>query len=250
MMRLLGVLAVLLPLTARAAPPELLVDGAASLTNAFTDIGTLWMAKGNRIKFNFAASSDLARQIEHGEAADIFASADEMWMDRLAKSRRIDPQTRFDLVGNTLVLVEKRDGLKTIELKPGVDLAGLLGPGGRLAVGDPTHVPAGIYAEQALRKLGLWDSVKDRLAPADSVRAALLMVERGETKAGIVYGTDVRVAPALAVAAIFPPDTHAPIRYPVAVVSHGHAADAAEFLAFLRTEPAQDVFQHYGFTSP
>jgi len=250
MMRLLCLLAVLLPFTARAASPELLVDAAASLTNAFTDIGTLWMAKGNRIKFNFAASSELARQIEHGEAADVFASADEEWMDRLAKGRRIRPDTRFDLVGNTLVLVEKRYGLKKIELKPGVDLVGLLGPGGRLAVGDPGHVPAGIYAEQALRKMGLWDSVKDRLAPADSVRAALLLVERGETLAGVVYGTDVRVAPALAVAAVFPADTHEPIRYPIAVVSHGHMTEAAQFLAFLRTQPAQDVFLHYGFTPP
>jgi molybdate transport system substrate-binding protein len=153
-------------------------------------------------------------------------------------------------VGNTLVLVEKRDGLKKIELKPGADLAGLLGPAGRLAVGDPAHVPVGIYAEQALRKLGLWESVKDRLAPADSVRAALMLVERGETNAGIVYSTDVRVAPAVSVAAIFPADTHEPIRYPVAVVSHGHAVEAAQFLAFLRTQPAQDVFLHYGFTPP
>jgi molybdate transport system substrate-binding protein len=250
MMRLLCLLAVVLPFTARAASPELLVDAAASLTNAFTDIGTLWMAKGNRIKFNFASSSELVRQIEHGEGADVFASADELWMDRLAKGRRIETATCFDLVGNTLVLVEKRDGLKKIELKPGADLAGLLGPAGRLAVGDPAHVPVGIYAEQALRKLGLWESVKDRLAPADSVRAALMLVERGETNAGIVYSTDVRVAPAVSVAATFPADTHEPIRYPVAVVSHGHAVEAAQFLAFLRTQPAQDVFLHYGFTPP
>jgi len=249
MFRLLCLLALLLPVSAQAAP-GLTVFAAASLTEALNDIGTLWKAKGHQINIVFAASSTLAQQIEHGAPADILASADELWMDRLAQKKRIDPATRTDLVGNTLVLVERKEDMKPIALKPGADLAGLLGPGGRLAVGDPTHVPAGIYAQQALEKLGLWESVKDRLAPTDSVRSALLLVGHGETQAGIVYITDVRALPGLAVAATFPADSHDPIRYPVAATRHASQPEATDFLAFLHSGPAQDVFNHYGFTPP
>ncbi len=248
LVRLLCLLALLLPTGAWAAP--LTVFAAASLTDALNDIGTLWRAKGHQVTFSFAASSTLAQQIEHGAPADVFISADELWMDRLAQKKRIDAATRIDLAGNTLVLVEQREGLKQFALKPGADLAALLGPGGRLAIGDPTNVPAGIYAKQALLKLGLWDSVKDRLAPADSVRSAVLLVAHGETRAGIVYLTDIKTIPGLGVAATFPADSHDPIRYPVAVTTHASVPEATEFMAFLHSEPAQDVFKHYGFTPP
>jgi molybdate transport system substrate-binding protein len=247
--RLFCLIALVLPLGARAAPAGLTVFAAASLTDAFNDIGTLWRAKGHQITFVYASSATLAAQIGHGAPADVFASADELWMDRLENEKRINPATRFDLVGNTLVLVERRDGLQKVKLGLNTDLAGLLGPGGRLAVGDTRHVPAGIYAKQALQRLNLWDSVKSRLAPAENVRAALLLVERGETRAGIVYGTDVRVAPSLAVAGTFPPGSHDPIIYPVAATTHA-APETDAFLAFLRSEAAQDVLVHYDFPKP
>jgi molybdate transport system substrate-binding protein len=231
--------------------PGLNVYAAASLTDAFRDIGNLWLAKGHaKISFNFASSGVLAQQIAHGAPANVFASADELWMDKLQAEHRIKPGTRSDVVSNALVLVEPKARLKPIQLKQGAKLASVLGPDGRLAVGEPGHVPAGIYAEQALRRLGLWDSVKARLAPADNVRSALMLVTSGEAPAGIVYATDARLTPMLGVAATFPPDSHDPIRYPVAVTASGGTTEALAFVAFLHTQPAQDVFVHYGFAPP
>jgi molybdate transport system substrate-binding protein len=249
LIRLLCLLALLLPVGSQAAQ-NLKVYAAASLTDALNDIHTLWLAKGHNFDVVSAASSTLAQEIGHGAPADIFISADELWMDWLAKNKRIDPATRSDLVGNTLVLVQRREGMKPFALGPGANLTSLLGPDGRLAVGDPTNVPAGIYAKQALQKLGLWESVKDRLAPADSVRSAVLLVGHGETQAGIVYLTDIKGLPGLGVAATFPADSHEPIRYPVAVTTHASLPEATDFLAFLHSEQAQDVFRHYGFTPP
>ena len=146
------------------------------------------------------------------------------------------------------MLVEPKDTLKPISLLQGASLDAVLGPAGRLAVGDPSHVPAGIYAQQALQKLGLWPSLQKRLAPADSVRSALRLVEVGEAPAGIVYATDVKTTPSLAVAGTFPASSHDPIRYPAAVVAD--TPDARAFLVFLSSQPAQDVFEHYGFVRP
>jgi molybdate transport system substrate-binding protein len=243
---ILALLLVACPLAARAA--GLTVFAAASLTDALTDIGSLWQAKGHKkIVFSFAGSSTLAQQIEHGAPADIFASADELWMDRLAKKHRIDPATRFDIAGNTLVLVTH--DRKKIDLSSAGPLLGLLGADGRLAVADTDHVPAGIYAAQALKKLGLWDALSGRLAPAEDVRSALLLVAHGEAPAGIVYATDVKTTPALSIAATFPDNSHDPIRYPVAATRHA-SPEAADFLAFLRTDDAHVVFLHYGFPPP
>jgi len=252
MRRGLVFLMLLLPLGAAAKPaPGLTVFAAASLTDALHDIGVLWQAQGHpALVFSFAASSTLARQIEQGAPADIFASADETWMDELAKHHKIDPGTRVDLVGNTLVLAERKATLKPIDLKPGADIIGLLGPGERLAVGDPTHVPAGIYAKQALQKLGLWAALASRLAPAEDVRAALMLVQHGETPAAIVYGTDVKFAPGVGVAGTFPADSHDPIRYPIAATPRGASKDGLAFLTFLHTDDAQVVFRHYGFPPP
>jgi molybdate transport system substrate-binding protein len=239
----------LLPFAAHAG--SLTVFAAASMTNAMQDIATLWEANGHKkIAFSFAASSALALQIEHGAPASLFLSADEKWMDELAKKNAILPKTRDDLVGNSLVLVEPKDKLKPIDLLKGSPVLALLGDQGRLAVGDPAHVPAGIYAQQALTKLGLWDKLKSRLAPADSVRSALRLVETGEAPAGIVYATDVGITPSLGVAATFPADSHDAIRYPVALTRAGDTKEGRAFLAFLHGGQARDVFDHYGFTAP
>ncbi len=248
-MRLLLAALLLLPLSARAAG-TLTVFAAASLTNAMQDIGNLWVAGGHgKVVFSFASSSTLAQQIEHGAPANVFVSADEKWMDELAGRAAIAPGTRHDLVGNELVLVERKAALKRIAIQSGMSMVSVLGSSARLAVGDPAHVPAGIYAEQALKKLGLWDAVQTRLAPADSVRSALRLVEVGEAPAGIVYATDVVVSPSLAVAGTFPPNSHDPIRYPAAVVRAGNTKAAREFLDFLTTQSARDVFSHYGFSN-
>jgi molybdate transport system substrate-binding protein len=231
-------------------PKPLTVFAAASLTDALNDIGVLWKAQGHQIVFSYASSSTLAKQIDAGAPADIFASADEKWMDDVATGGHILPETRADVVTNSLVLVEPTAHLKPMKLGAGLNLAPVLGASGRLAVGDTDHVPAGIYARQALQNLDAWDAVKDHLAPAESVRAALRLVEIGEAPAGIVYATDVKGVPAVGIAGIFPPASHDPITYPFAAVKGGHVQDADAFLAFLHTEPAKDVFRHYGFTFP
>ncbi len=242
-------LVLLLVFSARA--DALTVFAAASMTNAMQDVGVLWQAKGyKKVVFSFASSSVLALQIEHGAPAGVFISADEKWMDELASKGLIVPQSRSDLVANSLVLVEPKKTLTPVDLVPGVKLDAALGPQGRLAVGDPGHVPAGIYAKQALQKLGLWTGLEKRLAPADSVRSALRLVETGEAPAGIVYATDVRIVPALGVAGVFPADTHDPILYPVALTKAHTTKEARDFLAFLHTPQVQDVFAHYGFTVP
>jgi molybdate transport system substrate-binding protein len=230
--------------------PTLTVFAAASLTDALNDIGHLWQAQGHKIVFSYASSSTLAKQIDAGAPADVFASADEKWMDDAEKSGHIEGATRTDLLGNALVLVEPKAQLHPVSLTPGLKLAPILGPSGRLAVGDPAHVPAGIYAKQALEKLGAWDSTKDHLAPAESVRAALRLVEIGEAPAGIVYATDIKSTPAVAIAGTFPPSSHDPITYPFAAVAGKNITEAKAFLAFLHTVAAQDVFHHYGFSNP
>ncbi len=249
-MRLL--LTLLLPLLLGAARAEtpLTVFAAASLTNAMQDIGALWAASGHpEPVFSFASSSTLAQQIEHGAPANLFLSADEKWMDDLARHRGLAAGTRRNLVGNSLVLVEPAVHVHAVKLAAGIDINGVLGPSGRLAVGDPAYVPAGIYAQQSLQALGLWPALRSRLAPADSVRSALRLVELGEAPAGIVYATDVGVSPKLAVAGTFPASSHDPILYPAGVVKAGDGKTARAFLAFLATQPCRDVFTHYGFAN-
>jgi len=249
MRRLLCLLAVLLPLQARAA--GLTISAASSLTEALTDICNLWEAAGHAgPKLSFAASSTLALQIEHGAPVDVFVSADELWMDRLAADHKILPETRVDIVGNELVLVQRRANLTQLEMKPGIPIGVLLGAAGRLAIGDPAYVPAGIYAKQALIKLEAWDAIKNRLALADSVRGALQLVVEGEAPAAIVYATDVKFSRGLAVAGTFPPDSHDAIRYPAAVTSRAHGPQARDFVTFLLSPGARDVFTHYGFPPP
>jgi molybdate transport system substrate-binding protein len=230
---------------ATALADTLTVFAAASLKNALDEVGVAWKAyDGGSIAPSYASSSTLAKQIEQGAPADLFISADQQWMDYLTERKLArDPRP---VLGNELVLVAPKSKATTIAIKPGFDLVGLLG-GGRLAVGDPTHVPAGIYAKQALTKLGVWNAVEPRLAPAADVRAALALVARGEAPLGIVYETDAKVEPEVAIAGTFPNDSHDPIIYPAAIVVTSKNPDAAKFLAYLSGPAATAIFERYGF---
>ena len=248
MRRLVLLVLLLLPLPARADP--LTVFAAASLTDAMRDVAGLWQRAGHEpLRLSFGASSMLARQIEQGAPADLYASADERWMDELARRGLIAADTRRDLLGNTLVLVMPADRAKNVTIGRGFDLSALLGKDGRLAVADPAHVPAGLYAAEALKGLGLWQSVADRLAPAQDVRSALLQVERGEAPAGIVYATDAAAAPGVVVAGTFPAESHAPIVYPFALTRRGDTVPGRALMAFLQSPAARAAFVRRGFTA-
>jgi molybdate transport system substrate-binding protein len=243
---LLALCLLLAPLVARAQ--ELTVFAAASLTDAMKDVSAQWAQAGHApLRMSFGSSSTLARQIEQAAPVNLFASADQKWMDYLADKKLIAADTRKDLLGNDLVLVVSAEKPQHVTIGPGFDLLALLGPNGRLATGDPAHVPVGIYAEQALKKLGLWDAVSPRLARTDDVRAALLLVERGEAPAGIVYATDAAVSKAVMVAGIFPPDSHDPVSYPFAVVKSGDTPEARALMTLLAGPQARAVFVQRGF---
>lgn len=230
-----------------AQAQDVLVMAAASMKNAVEKIGSQFHAKtGIKVTPSFAASSALAKQIENGAPADIFASADLDWMDYLEKRSLIDPKTRLNLLGNDLVLVAPKDSTVTVDLTPGVDLAGLLGDG-RLSTGDPSNVPVGKYAQAALTKLGAWDKVEPKLARADNVRAALALVSRGEAPLGIVYRTDAAVDKGVKIVATFPKDSHPPIIYPAAVTSTTKNPNAQLFFSYLKSGEALAVFEEFGF---
>jgi molybdate transport system substrate-binding protein len=243
---LLALCLLLTPLAARAQ--ELTVFAAASLTDAMKDVSAQWAKDGHQpLRLSFGASSTMARQIEQGAPANLFASADEKWMDYLADKKLIAADTRRELLGNDLVLVVPADKPQHVTVGPGFDLLGLLGPNGRIATGDPAHVPVGLYAEQALKKLGLWDAVQPRLARTDDVRAALLLVERGEAPAGIVYATDAAVSKGVMVAGVFPANSHDPVSYPFAVVKSGDTPEARALMTFLAGPDARAIFDKRGF---
>jgi len=233
---------------ASAQAKDVVVFAAASLKNALDDAGAAWMRDtGRRVVFSYAASNALAKQIEAGAPADLFFSADLDWMDYLASKNLIRPESRIGLVGNSLVLVASKGSPIQVALQPGIDLASILGSG-RLAMGHVEAVPAGKYGKAALEHLGAWEGVKGRIAQADNVRAALLLVSHGEAPLGIVYKTDAVSDPNVTIAATFPPGSHSPIIYPVALTRDSTNPDAASFLAFLRSDQAKPSFEKQGFT--
>jgi len=227
---------------------DVVVFAAASLTNALDEAGQLFERQGGaHTKISYAASSALANQIESGAPADMFISADLDWMDYLEQHHLIQTATRKNLLGNRLVLVAPAESDAKAEIKPGLDLVGLL-KGGRLAMADPDSVPAGKYGKAALEKLGVWNSVRAAVAPAESVRVALLFVSRRETPLGIVYATDAAADPRVKIVGVFPPDTHPPIIYPAALTADSKNASAARLLEFLGSAAAKPIFEKQGFT--
>lgn len=234
---------------AAAAGPPLDIFAAASLRDALHEIDALWVDAGHPApRLSFGGSGALAHQIEAGAPADLFLSADTKWMDALATAGLLAPGTRVTVTANTLVLVEPAASAHPVAIARGFAIADVLGTDGRLAVGNTRSVPAGIYAEEALRRLGVWDAVRDRLAEAADVRAALLAVEHGAAPAGIVYRSDAHGVAGIAVAGVFPAASHTPITYPGAVVAgSGQAAQARAYLALLRSAPAQAIFARDDF---
>jgi molybdate transport system substrate-binding protein len=223
------------------------VFAAASLTNALNDVGTAWKNAGHPLpSLAYAASSALARQIDSGAPADVFASADLTWMNFLDERARIVPGSRVDLIGNELVLIAPKGRPVSVKMKQGFDLASAFT--GKLCTGEPGAVPVGIYAQQSLRNLGWWDSLQGRVVGTDDARTALAFVERGECPLGIVYATDAQISDKVDVVARFPESTHEPIVYPAALVK-GARADARAFLTFMTTSPeAAAIYARYGFT--
>ena len=224
---------------AAAQNRDVLVFAAASLKNALDEVAAQWQREsGKKVAISYAASNTLIKQIEQGAPADMFISADLDWMDYGQQKGLIKPDTRSNLLGNRLVLIAPKDSNITADIKPGFDLAALL-KGGRLAMGNVDAVPAGKYGKASLEKLGAWDGVKDKIAQAESVRAALLLVARGEAPLGIVYQTDAAADPTVKIVGTFPENTHPPIIYPIALTKDSTNPDAVAFLNFLRSPAAR-----------
>ena len=234
-------------LPAVAQGKDVVIFAAASLKNALDDIAGQWQREtGKKVVVSYAASNTLIKQIEQSAPADIFISADLDWMDYGQQKDLIKPDSRSNLLGNRLVLIAPKDSSVSANIQPGFDLAALL-KGGRLAMGNVDAVPAGKYGKASLEKLGVWDSVKDKIAQAETVRAALLFVSRGEAPLGIVYQTDAAADPGVKVVGTFPENTHPPIIYPVALTKESTNADAQAFLNYLRSPAARAAFERQGF---
>jgi molybdate transport system substrate-binding protein len=251
MFRLAGFLVALSVLSASSPAPAqdkpLTVFAAASMKNALDDVDAAFTAKsGVKVAASYAASSVLARQIEQGAPADIFVSADTDWMDYAIAKNTINAATRVNLLGNSIVLIAPKDSaIDNVAIGQDLDLARLAGDG-KIATGDVKAVPVGKYAKGALEKLGAWQAAQSKFAFAENVRAALLLVSRGEAVLGIVYSTDAKVDPGVKIVGTFPPDSHPAIIYPVAATVAAKP-DAAGYLAFLRSSAAKAIFEKYGF---
>ncbi len=229
---------------------KITVFAAASMTNALEDVKAAYL-KANpneEIDFSFASSSVLARQITEGAPADVFISADQKWMDFLAEKNAIVSDSRFDLVGNKLVMIApEKSQVEHVDLTDDKWQAVL--KDSYLAVGDPAHVPAGKYAKAAFTHLNQWNALEDKLARANNVRAALALVEQGESPLGVVYATDAAASKKVKVVAVFPNGSHPPVEYPAAIVAGHDNQESRNFLNYLKSEPAKKIFEQFGFSS-
>lgn len=226
--------------------PPITVSAAISLTDALTAIAQEYGREGRGgVRFNFAASNTLARQIVNGAPVDVFISADDAQMDVVAAAGLLKDGSRADLLSNQLAVVVPSDRPRTFK-----SVREIADPAfKRIAIGDPAAVPAGVYARQYFEKEGLWEQLATRVVPAGSVRAALGAVESGAADAAVVYRTDARVALRATVAWVVPADRGPRIRYPAAIVrTSAHPGAAQRFVDYLRGEVAARTFTRFGFT--
>jgi molybdate transport system substrate-binding protein len=244
---LLGTLLFIAPSPGSTAE-KLLLYAAASTYHAVSEIIKNFNNAQNeiRVKASFASSSTLAKQIQAGAPADLYISANPKWLDFLGHNRLIIPESQIDLLYNSIVLIAPVSSSMTVKLKKGFNFAAQLN--GKLCLGDPDHVPAGIYAKQALTALNWWDTIKSSIVGTKDVRAALALVERGECAAGIVYTTDAKASQKITVLGQFPPRTHEPIVYPVARIASS-SEEAATFITFLQSPQSRKVFKKHGFST-
>lgn len=250
MRRRIAALALAFALAPAAHAQGALVFAAASLREALDEVAASFSAgRAGRVDVSYAASGALARQIERGAPADIFISADTDWAGYVEQRGLVAPGTRRDLLANDLVLIAPVRSTAALKLAPGVDLAGALGTG-RLAMADPLSAPAGKYGRAALASLGAWKPVESRVAGAENVRAALALVARGEAPLGIVYRTDAMAEKNVRIVDAFPPGSHPPIVYPVAVLKRSSSLVAAAFAGYLATPEARAIFARHGFRTP
>lgn len=242
--------ALLAAFSSSAMAADVTVFAAASLTNALQDISAQYKKeKQVDVVASYASSSTLARQIEQGAPADLFISADQQWMDYAIDKQQMLANTRFTLLGNELVLIAPKDSKITkVEIDKKTDWKKLL-EGGRLAVGDPDHVPAGIYAKESLENLGAWSTLAPEMARANNVRSAMALVERAEAPLGIVYGSDAVASDKVKVVGIFPEASHKPVEYPMAIVKGHENPTVTAFYDYLKSPAAAVIFEKYGFTT-
>jgi len=224
---------------------DVTIYAAASLTNVIKTLASSYeQDKTTHIKPSFASSSTLAKQIESGAPADLYISADTQWMDYLQTRRLIDNASRKHLLGNELVLIAPAAQPRTVAMSKSVDLAASFT--GKLCMGDPSHVPAGIYGQQALQSLGWWDALEKRVVGTEDVRTALAFVQRGECPLGVVYATDAAASTQVMIAGRFADSTHDPIIYPIALLPRA-SSEARDFYRYLQSDAAKAVYRQAGF---
>jgi len=234
-----------------AAPPnEITVSAAASLKNAFEDMGKAFETqnKGMKVYLNFASSGDLKKQIEAGAPVDVFASAAQREMDDLERKGGLVAGSRHNFAGNEMVLA--RPSASTIQLKSFNDL--IRQEVKKIGIGNPSSVPAGMYAEQVLKYYGVWETIKDKLIFGESVRQVLDYVARGEVDAGVVFSTDALVRSKDVVVMMKAPEgSHVEVVYPIAVVKNTKNEKVAKgFVDFVMSDNAKRILERYGFKIP
>ena len=227
---------------------DVVILAAASLKNALDEASAAWSKEtGKATKISYAASPALAKQIEAGIPADLFISADISWVDYVAERKLIKPASRFDFLGNEIVLIAGKESKIDLTIAKDFPLRAALGDG-RLAMANIDAVPAGKYGKASLESLGVWASVADRVAQAENVRMALTLVSRGEAPLGIVYRTDAVADPNVRIVGAFPTTSHPPIIYPVALLATSTNPDAEAFVAYLKSPAVRPFFEKQGFT--
>ncbi len=236
-----------------AQAENITVFAAASLQNAVDEIKVNYAEAGNKnqIEALYDSSSNLARQIEQGAPADIFISANQSWMNYLEEKSLIDDATRTNIVKNELALITFKENETEYKVDFGSnDFWKATLENTRIALGDPDHVPAGLYAKESFEKLGVWKTVEPKVAPAQNVRAALLLVEVKEADLGAVYSSDASVSEKVKTVAIFPEELHAPIEYPIAIMKDKANESVDGFYNYLLSDDAAVIFKKYGFAAP